>query len=300
MKNVFYVFSFVMLALSAFGQSPTPADSTGLPGDHFSLQGALELFKNAASPEEFEKQLNTEENHVNNLDLNGDGETDYIKVNERQDNDARVLVLQVPVSENENQDIAVIELDKTKDGEAIVQIIGDEDMYGEEIILEPSNSDDKTYMYEEVNEADSDYEARPDVVVNVWAWPCVRFMYGPAYRPWVSPWRWRYYPGWYRPWRPFGWAVWHPFRAHHFRTRVHVVHTHRVVRAHSIYRPNRVTSVTVRTRHANAHSNYKVSRTKTKVTGPRGNSVTKKTTTVRGPKGHVKAQKTTIKKSRKR
>ena len=30
-------------------------DSTGLPGDNFSLQGALEMFKKASSPEEFEK-----------------------------------------------------------------------------------------------------------------------------------------------------------------------------------------------------------------------------------------------------
>ena len=37
-------------------------DSTGLPGDHFSLDGALELFKNAESPEAFEKALNTENN----------------------------------------------------------------------------------------------------------------------------------------------------------------------------------------------------------------------------------------------
>ena len=44
-------------------------DSTGFEGDHFSLEGAMDLFKNAQSIEEFEKQLNQEENHVNNLDL---------------------------------------------------------------------------------------------------------------------------------------------------------------------------------------------------------------------------------------
>ena len=52
----------------------TGQDSTGLPGDNFSLQGALAIFENATSPEEFEKAINTEGNHVNNLDLDGDGE----------------------------------------------------------------------------------------------------------------------------------------------------------------------------------------------------------------------------------
>ena len=66
-----------------------------------------------------------------------------------------------------------------------------------------------------------------------------------------------------------------------------------------MYKPLRLTSTTVRTKHAGAHANYKVTRTKTKVTGPKGNSVTKKTTSVKGPKGNVKAKKTTVKKSRK-
>ena len=51
----------------------------GTAGDHFSLEGALELFKKSDSPEDFEKMLNKETNFVNNLDLNEDEEIDYIK-----------------------------------------------------------------------------------------------------------------------------------------------------------------------------------------------------------------------------
>ena len=47
-------------------------DSTGLPGDHFSLEGALSLLKKSASLEDFEKKLNQEGGSVNNLDLNKD------------------------------------------------------------------------------------------------------------------------------------------------------------------------------------------------------------------------------------
>ena len=49
-------------------------------GDDFSLEGALAMFKKANSLEEFEKLLNEENNHVNNLDLNNDDDIDYIVV----------------------------------------------------------------------------------------------------------------------------------------------------------------------------------------------------------------------------
>ncbi|MBK9397271.1 MAG: hypothetical protein IPN55_08575 [Saprospiraceae bacterium] len=84
MKNksvLFGVFIFsIFFSLTAFSQADIKADSTGLPGDNFSLQGAMDLFSKATSPEDFEKAINDEKNNVNNLDLNGDGEIDYIKV----------------------------------------------------------------------------------------------------------------------------------------------------------------------------------------------------------------------------
>ena len=286
---------FSLLIMCIWGQSlhaqQSGQDSTGLPGDNFSLQGALQMFKDAATPEDFEKAINTENNHVNNLDLDENGEIDYVKVIDKADGDVHAFILQVPVSETENQDIAVIELEKNGDASAIVQIIGDEEIYGEQVIVEPNGddpaNDDKkgkgpnhayTYSY---------------VVVNVWGWPSVRFVYAPAYRPWVSPWRWHYYPTWWRPWRPLRWHVWHPHYHHWHRTYV-VVPTHRVVRAHRIYTPVRSTSVTVHRRHSTAIGHYKVNTRKTTVVGPRGNSATVKKTTVRGPKGHVRGSKTTV------
>jgi len=307
MRSIKYllVFSFVVFnsTFKATAQDAVP-DSTGLPGDNFSLQGALQMFQKASSPEEFEKLINTENNSVNNLDLNGDGETDYVRVIDKMEKDLHVLVLQVPVSETENQDIAVIEIEKTGDTTAILQIIGDEDIYGEEIIIEPDGrgEDDAFIDYNYNNTLSGPnvdfYPAAPTrIVVNVWLWPSVRYVYSPIYRPWVSPWRWRHYPVWWRPWRPSGWHVWHPRHRMYHRHFV-VVHTHRAARAHAIYRPARISSVTVRTRHATAVGNYRVSKSKTKVTGPRGNSVTRKTTTVQGPRGKVKASKTTVKKRR--
>lgn len=301
MKPAKYLFVLLIISLfttqSLKAQDESGVDSTGLPGDNFSLQGALEMFQKAASPEEFEKLLNTEDNHVNNLDLNEDGETDYIRVIDNTDKDAHALVLQAIISETESQDIAVIEIEKTGDASAMLQIVGDEDIYGEEVIAEPTDEDTNAFVPGFNNGVthgpNPSFSNEPmAIIVNVWLWPSVRFMYAPGYVIWHSPWRWRHYPGWWRPWRPLRWHVFHPFLRPYHR-HFAVVHTHRVVVAHRIYTPVRVSSVTVRTRHATAVGNYRVTHSRTVVTGPRGNQAVKKTTTVKGPRGN-KAKSTKV------
>lgn len=280
-------FSCIMIG-TATAQNQPGIDSTGLPGDDFSLQGALQMFQDAATIEDFEKAINTEGNHVNNLDLNADGEIDYIRVIDKSENDVHAFVLQVPVSETENQDIAVIELEKTGEANAIIQIIGDEDIYGEQVIVEPDGGGEEAFYNfndSKLSGPNSGYDfTTPGIIVNVWLWPSVRFVYGPAYRPWISPWRWRYYPGWWKPWKPLRWHAWHRFRVHYHRPFA-VVRTHRVIHAHRVYTPFRTTSVTVRTRHSAAVGKFRVTRTRTSITGPRGKTTTVKKTTVTGPGG---------------
>lgn len=257
-------------------------DSTGLPGDNFSLQGALELFKKAGSPEDFEKLLNSEDSKVNNLDLNEDGNTDYIRVVGKREHDVQLFVLQALVADNESQDIAVIELEKTGKDNAVIEIVGDEDIFGEETIVEPEDNRDNAF-----NEGFSMLAGGPNmenaptgIIVNVWAWPCVRFVYAPAYVVWVSPFTWRTRPVWYRPWRPLAWHVYRPMR-YRYRPHYAVVTTRRVVVAPTIYRPMRVSSVTVKTRHHVAVNNYRVTRKTTTVRGHHGRRYTRTTTTVR-------------------
>lgn len=266
-KLLLIITCFNALVTSAVAQ----ADSTGMPGDHFSLQGALEMFKRASSPEEFEKLINTPDKNVNNLDLNGDGEVDYISVIDRTEKDVHAFILQVAVSETEKQDIAVIELEKTGDTTAVLQIIGDEDIFGDRVIVEASEEGDEMLDDKDSpgNGPSAGYFESYRIVVNVFFWPSVRFVYRPAYVAWVSPWRWRHYPGWWRPWRPLAWHVFHP-RCLPYHRHYAIVHTHRVVIAHRFYSPYRVSSVTVRTRTTVARNNYRV--TRTRVTGPRGNT----------------------------
>lgn len=202
------------------------SDSLGMIGDNLDLNAVLETFKAAESPEEFERNLNSSENKVNNLDLNQDGEVDYIMVIDEADEDAHALILRIATDESEFQDIAVIELEKTGDEIANIQIVGDEDLYGEDYIIEPSDEVTKGNMPPVV------------VVVNVWSWRCVRFIYGPAYKPWASPWGWKRHPAWWKPWRPYHWNVYHGFHKHH-HVHYRAVKVHRMNRAHKVYHRHR-------------------------------------------------------------
>ena len=233
---------FLMSGTAAIAQNQNDAS---VPGDNFSLEGALDLFKKSASPEEFEKMLNSSDSKVNNLDLNGDGKTDYIRVVDKNEGNVHAFILQSVISENESQDVAVIELEKLGDGKARLQIIGDEDVYGQETIIEPTQD-------VRINAGSS--TAR--TIVNVWAWPSVQYVYGPYYHPWVSPWGWAYYPGWWSPWNPVAYAVynpwWVPYRAYYSPC-----YSYRIGYAHRMYRPYRTTSVIVYNRHSTQINHYR-------------------------------------------
>ena len=282
--------TFLLACLFSFSlnaQEINLTDSTGLPGDHFSLEGALELFKNAKSPEAFEKSLNQSNNNVNNLDLNEDGDIDYIRVIDNMENEVHAIVLQVPINDIETQDIAVIEIEKNGDASALLQIIGDESLYGEGAIVEP---------FEEVT---SGGKGGPNpnefkfvrVVVNVWLWPSVRYVYAPRYKVWVSPFRWKVYPRWWKPWRPHPWR-WHHTHCVHFRTGFRLAPSHRLVRAHKVYTPHRRTSKLVvsrtvvrRNKGTKVYRRTAVTRTtQARVHRPNGRVVTgtRTTTQVRG------------------
>ncbi|HET6225075.1 MAG TPA: hypothetical protein VFF27_02275 [Bacteroidia bacterium] len=254
MRNLFSTL-FIGINMYAVANSMTQTpDSLGLPGDNLNLYGVLDLFKKSESPEAFEKALNSSDTKLNNLDLNGDGETDYIRVIDRTEKNMHALVLQIPINEDESQDVAVIEMDKNDDGTANIQIVGDEELYGKNYIIQPAEEEGKAAANtstpaqapQQTNATDraSTTPPPPPVIVNVVAWPAVRYVYQPVYVPWVSPWRWRYYPPYWKPWRPIMWGVyyphWHPYRVHYYRG-----YTYNVVRVHDMYYSHRVVSRTV-------------------------------------------------------
>jgi hypothetical protein len=135
-KNLKLTSVLVCFLLGSNAFSQTKPDSLGLPGDNFDLYAALELFKKAETPEDFEKAINSNDNEVNHLDLDGDGKADYVSIVDKKDSDVYTLVLQVTVSASEIQNVAVIEVEKTGNNKTHVQIVGDEELYGKKYIIE--------------------------------------------------------------------------------------------------------------------------------------------------------------------
>jgi hypothetical protein len=234
MKNI--ISTVIVVAFVGHTQAQTRAlvDSTGLPGDGFDLAGAVELFKQAPNLEAFERALNEEASQVNNLDLDGDERVDHIRVVDHHSGDAHAIVLQVALSQSELQDVAVIELEKTGEAAAMLQIRGAEELYGTDVLVEPLAEEDAGTAPTKGPSAPE--LARVQVWVNVWAWPCVTWIYGPSYVVWESPWYWGHYPPWWRPWRPMGWRAWYRWnRPYHVWYRP--VYVCSVPNAHAVYRP---------------------------------------------------------------
>lgn len=213
MKNILLFLSLYFVGFTAVAQN---LDSTGLEGDNLDLEAVLEVFKDSESPEDFEKKLNSEKTKVNNLDLDGDGNVDYIRVVESGDSTAHILTLQVPVTATEWQDIAVIEMEETENETVNLQIIGDEELYGENYILVPQDENNSAGM------------------LNVYSWRPVNHMYSPKYVFWVSPWFYNHHPKWYKPWKRSHWGVYHSRVIHH-HGHCNRVYTHNFTHAHSFY-----------------------------------------------------------------
>ncbi len=257
---------FLLSLFSGLTYAQTDAQNNEYAGDNFSLEGVLEVFKNSSNIEEFEKYINEENQNVNNLDLDNDGETDYISVESMTEGDHHNIILYTYLSENERQDIAVIEIEKTDKEEAVLQIIGDEALFAANTIVEPS---DVTEPSEKGN-GPAIQNAPLRIVVNVWFWKPVRFIFSPGYRVWVSPYRWHFYPKWWKPWKPVRYHVFYTKTAPH-RVVYHRTTIHRVKHAHALYYPHRKTSTTIIKHgkkttvvHKNQKGNVKVVKTKRK------------------------------------
>lgn len=144
------------------------------------LKTVATLFGQAKDLEQFEQMLNNPDSAFSNLDLNGDGNVDYLRVIETADQNRHLIVIQAVLAKDIYQDVASIFVEKDPESESVtVQVIGDEYIYGADYIIEP------VYIY------------RP--VIYDWFW-------GPSWVCWHSPFYWDYWPTW-----------WHPYHciAHH-------------------------------------------------------------------------------------
>jgi uncharacterized membrane protein YgcG len=197
MKNSFLALVILVSGLWSvpmFSQTDKEPEALGLPGDNLDLYAVLDIFQKSKTIEDFEKTLNDEKTKVNNLDLDNDQKVDFIKVVTKKDGDDFTFVLQDAVSKTETQDVAVILVSKDKNKKVTMQIVGDEDLYGKNYIVEPKASQSVT--------SNPGYVGPDPVTVNVPATttvvvesaPIVQYVYSPAYVPYYPPYYYGYYP----------------------------------------------------------------------------------------------------------
>ncbi len=224
------------------------------------LHAVSELFKDSENLEEFEKALNDADLGVNNLDLDDDGNVDFIRVVEEVADDTHVIILQVALGEDEFQDVCTIEVEKAGEEQYNMQVHGNEVIYG------------------------ADYYVAP-TVVHVHTWPLIGWMYRPYYRPYRSAFYFGVYPPWWRPYRHVSVGVYRTRTVHYTRRPTFAVtRTSRVRTVNKVnYKPR---------------SSVMVKKKTTVTRTGRGGKTYKRTTTVKGKSTTVKkgGKKTTVKK----
>lgn len=184
--------STLMLFLAAissnYAQDVTTVEaSSEAISDNLDLEAVASIFGDARDLEDFELKLNDPETQISNLDLNEDGNVDYLRVVETAENDTHLIAVQSVLGEDIYQDVATIEVEKDAEGATKVQIVGDVYLYGSGYIIEPV------------------YVVRPSVFSLFWA---------PRYRPYRSVYYWGYYPKHH--------FFWKPFHTRHYKKHVHV------------------------------------------------------------------------------
>ena len=196
-------------------------DYLGLPGDNLNLYAVMKLFQESQTLEEFERNLNDENSRINNLDLNGDNQIDYISVFDNVHGNVHNIVLQVAINAREKQDVAVFTVERDDNGNIWLQLTGDEALYGKNYIIEPvfgnaAETPNPGYIGNATTVNGRSVVAVNTVnptVVTVTAWPIVTYIYSPRYVVWRSPWYWGYYPPYWRTWSPY---YWHYYYGYHY------------------------------------------------------------------------------------
>ena len=176
MKTGMFLLSVGLLLSTLWGRADETVTVTATSTDiseNLDLKTVATLFGQAKDLEQFEQMLNNPDSAFSNLDLNGDGQVDYLRVIETADNTRHLVVIQAVLAKDVYQDVASIYVEKDPETQSVtVQVIGDEYIYGTNYIIEP------VYVY------------RP--YIYDWFW-------GPDWVCWYSPYYWDYWPGWWHP-----------------------------------------------------------------------------------------------------
>lgn len=141
---------------------------------YLDLQAVAAAFAEARSVQEFENLLNSSRYMISNLDLNGDGYIDYLRVLETRQGYYHALLIQACVAPSLFQDVATLVAERRSNA-LYVEVIGDPYLYGPNYIVRP-------------------------VFVNR---PPLWDAFGrPSYKPWCSPYHHGHWPSHYQRTKP--------------------------------------------------------------------------------------------------
>lgn len=169
--------------------------------NNLDLKAVATAFGESKNLEEFEKKLNDYDSQISNLDLNNDGQVDYLRVVEKNEKGIHVVEIQAVLGKEEFQDVASIIVEKDQNDNPTVQVVGDPYIYGDNYIIEPA------------------YAYTPSIF---------SFFWGADYFLWNSPYYWGYYPTYYHHFRPYG------INEYHSHIYSHINHNQRYYYTNSV------------------------------------------------------------------
>lgn len=172
---------FIGMLLLSFGsiqaqnQATVYAKNSDI-SDNLDLRAVASIFGESSNLQDFERRLNDPNYQISNLDLNNDGEVDYLRVIESVEDRTHVIIIQAVLDRDVYQDIATIDVERDNYNKVSVQVVGNSYLYG------------NNYIYEPV------YNVAPPIYSSFWA---------VNYRPYYSSWSWGVFPSFYVAWKPF-------------------------------------------------------------------------------------------------
>jgi hypothetical protein len=179
MKTPLLILALITSVFSTqiYGQNRTIVNAMNSEiSDNLDLRVVASHFGDSRNLEDFERRLNDPKLQISNLDLNYDGQVDYLRVIEAIEKRTHIIIIQSVLNRDLYQDVATIEIEKTRNKNLRVQIVGNSFFYGTNYIYEPE------YCY------------TPIIYSSFWI---------PNYRPYYSNWCWNYYPSYYYAWHTY-------------------------------------------------------------------------------------------------
>jgi hypothetical protein len=175
LQFVALITTFFALQMNAQDRTTVNAMNSEI-SDNLDLRAVSSIFGESQNLKDFERRLNDPRTKISNLDLNNDNQVDYLRVIESVEKRTHIIIIQSVIGRDLYQDVATIELEKDRQNNISIQIVGNTYMYGQNYIYEP------------------EYQYTPQIYASFWI---------NSYQPYYSSWTWNFYPTYYASWNPY-------------------------------------------------------------------------------------------------